>query len=138
MIGALHQSVPAYFLTQPPDPLCSSSVTFFFSFAAPELRPARFFPGGLHIIHASFFSLLLSFPVFSPSLHLVFFSAWHSSIAKMMPLRSSRSAMRAFQYQRYVASGRRPFTSSCAAASNSPHRFSPQKRVQSTATATTA
>ncbi|EYE98283.1 acetolactate synthase catalytic subunit [Aspergillus ruber CBS 135680] len=56
----------------------------------------------------------------------------------MMPLRPSKSAMRAFHYQRYMASGRRSFTSSCVAASNSPHRFPAQKRDQSTTAAATA
>ncbi|CEL07954.1 Putative Acetolactate synthase [Aspergillus calidoustus] len=52
----------------------------------------------------------------------------------MMPLRPSKSALRALHYQRYMASGRRSFTSSAAV--STPHRFSSQKRDQSTATAT--
>ncbi|KAL2860386.1 thiamine diphosphate-binding protein [Aspergillus pseudodeflectus] len=52
----------------------------------------------------------------------------------MMPLRPSKSALRALHYQRYMASGRRSFTSSVAV--STPHRFSSQKRDQSTATAT--
>ncbi|KAE8158852.1 large subunit of acetolactate synthase [Aspergillus tamarii] len=55
----------------------------------------------------------------------------------MMPLRPSKSAMRAMHYQRYMTSGRRCFTSSSVAATISPHRFSAQKRSQSTATAAT-
>ncbi|KAL2854388.1 thiamine pyrophosphate-requiring enzyme [Aspergillus pseudoustus] len=52
----------------------------------------------------------------------------------MMPLRPSKSALRTLHYQRYIASGRRSFTSSAAV--STPHRFSSQKRDQSTATAT--
>ncbi|KAL3466619.1 thiamine diphosphate-binding protein [Aspergillus heterothallicus] len=52
----------------------------------------------------------------------------------MMPLRPSKSALRTLHYQRYIASGRRSFTSS--AVISTPHRFSSQKRDQSTATAT--
>ncbi|RJE23570.1 Acetolactate synthase [Aspergillus sclerotialis] len=52
----------------------------------------------------------------------------------MMPLRPSKSALRAFHCQRYIASSRRPFTSSVTAASSS-QRVSTQKRGQSTATA---
>ncbi|KAL2796894.1 thiamine pyrophosphate-requiring enzyme [Aspergillus keveii] len=52
----------------------------------------------------------------------------------MMPLRPSKSALRTLHYQRYMASGRRSFTSSAAV--STPHRFSSQKRDQSTATAT--
>ncbi|KAL3453851.1 thiamine diphosphate-binding protein [Aspergillus insuetus] len=52
----------------------------------------------------------------------------------MMPLRPSKSALRTLHYQRYMASGRRSFTSSVAV--STPHRFSSQKRDQSTATAT--
>ncbi|EIT76721.1 thiamine pyrophosphate-requiring enzyme [Aspergillus flavus] len=55
----------------------------------------------------------------------------------MMPLRPSQGAMRAMHYQRYMTSGRRCFTSSSVAAAVSPHRFSAQKRSQSTATAAT-
>ncbi|PIG87394.1 acetolactate synthase catalytic subunit [Aspergillus arachidicola] len=55
----------------------------------------------------------------------------------MMPLRPSKGAMRAMHYQRYMTSGRRCFTSSSVAAAVSPHRFSAQKRSQSTATAAT-
>ncbi|KAL2810669.1 thiamine pyrophosphate-requiring enzyme [Aspergillus granulosus] len=51
----------------------------------------------------------------------------------MMPLRPSKSALRTLHYQRYLASGRRSFTSSAAV--STPHRFSSQKRDQSTATA---
>ncbi|OJJ61079.1 hypothetical protein ASPSYDRAFT_147153 [Aspergillus sydowii CBS 593.65] len=50
----------------------------------------------------------------------------------MMPLRPSKSALRTLHYQRYLASGRRTF----ASAVTTPHRFSTQKRDQSTATAT--
>ncbi|PKY08186.1 thiamine pyrophosphate-requiring enzyme [Aspergillus campestris IBT 28561] len=53
----------------------------------------------------------------------------------MMPLRPSKSAMRALQYQRYMTSSRRVFTSASMAAANSPHRFATQKRSKSTATA---
>ncbi|THC98975.1 hypothetical protein EYZ11_001526 [Aspergillus tanneri] len=49
----------------------------------------------------------------------------------MMPLRPSRSALRALHYQRCIASARRSFTS----LPSSPHRFSAQKRAQSTAAA---
>ncbi|KAJ0424126.1 thiamine diphosphate-binding protein [Aspergillus carlsbadensis] len=52
----------------------------------------------------------------------------------MMPLRPSTSALRTLHYQRYMASGRRSLTSSAAV--STPHRFSSQKRDQSTATAT--
>ncbi|KAL2827033.1 thiamine diphosphate-binding protein [Aspergillus cavernicola] len=52
----------------------------------------------------------------------------------MMPLRPSKSALRTLHYQRYIASGRRTFTSSSAV--STPHRYSSQKRDQSTATAT--
>lgn len=76
---------------------------------------------------------LLSSLSFSP-LSPLFFLVW--IWPKMMPLRSSRGALRAFQYQRHIASGKRAFTSSCAAASNGPHRLSSQKRDQSTVTAT--
>jgi acetolactate synthase-1/2/3 large subunit len=62
--------------------------------------------------------------------------AWQSSAIKMMPLRPSKSALRSFHYQKYIAAGRRPFTSSSVAGTVSPHRFSAQKRNQSTATAT--
>ncbi|KAL4915316.1 thiamine diphosphate-binding protein [Aspergillus aurantiobrunneus] len=48
----------------------------------------------------------------------------------MMPLRPSKSALRTLHYQRFIASGRRTF------AVSTPHRFSTQKRDQSTATAT--
>ncbi|KAL4736574.1 thiamine diphosphate-binding protein [Aspergillus similis] len=51
----------------------------------------------------------------------------------MMPLRPSKSALRTLHYQRYIASGRRAFASSAV---STPHRFSTQKRDQSTATAT--
>ncbi|KAL6236919.1 hypothetical protein BDW75DRAFT_205654 [Aspergillus navahoensis] len=51
----------------------------------------------------------------------------------MMPLRPSKSALRTLHYQRYIASGRRAFATSAV---SSPHRFSTQKRDQSTATAT--
>ncbi|KAL4780214.1 thiamine diphosphate-binding protein [Aspergillus varians] len=50
----------------------------------------------------------------------------------MMPLRPSKSALRTLQYQRYIATGRRTFASSAV---STPHRFSTQKRDQSTATA---
>lgn len=50
-----------------------------------------------------------------------------------MPLRPSKSALRTLHYQRYLASGRRTFASSAV---TTPHRFSTQKRDQSTATAT--
>ncbi|KAF7169186.1 hypothetical protein CNMCM5623_001960 [Aspergillus felis] len=53
----------------------------------------------------------------------------------MMPLRPSKSALRSFHYQKYIAAGRRPFTSSSVAGTVSPHRLSAQKRNQSTATA---
>ncbi|KAL5002317.1 thiamine diphosphate-binding protein [Aspergillus recurvatus] len=52
----------------------------------------------------------------------------------MMPLRPSKSALRTLHYQRYIASGRRAFATSSAV--STPHRFSTQKRDQSTATAT--
>ncbi|KAL4810435.1 thiamine diphosphate-binding protein [Aspergillus unguis] len=52
----------------------------------------------------------------------------------MMPLRPSKSALRTLHYQRYLASGRRAFATSSTA--STPHRFSTQKRDQSTATAT--
>ncbi|KAL2868303.1 acetolactate synthase catalytic subunit [Aspergillus lucknowensis] len=52
----------------------------------------------------------------------------------MMPLRPSKSALRTLHHQRYPAPGRRPFTSSATV--STPHRFSSQKRGQSTATAT--
>ncbi|KAB8071742.1 acetolactate synthase catalytic subunit [Aspergillus leporis] len=55
----------------------------------------------------------------------------------MMPLRPSKSALRALHYQRYMTSGRRCFASSSVTAAVSPHRFSAQKRAQSTATAAT-
>ncbi|KAE8150565.1 acetolactate synthase catalytic subunit [Aspergillus avenaceus] len=55
----------------------------------------------------------------------------------MMPIRPSKSALRALHYQRYIASGRRCFTSSSMTAAVSPHRFSAQKRAQSTAAAAT-
>ncbi|RDW86395.1 acetolactate synthase catalytic subunit [Aspergillus mulundensis] len=51
-----------------------------------------------------------------------------------MPLRPSKSALRTLHYQRYIASGRRTFATSAAV--STPHRFSTQKRDQSTATAT--
>ncbi|KAL4991312.1 thiamine diphosphate-binding protein [Aspergillus falconensis] len=51
----------------------------------------------------------------------------------MMPLRPSKSALRTLHYQRYIASGRRTFATSAV---STPHRFSTQKRDQSTATAT--
>ncbi|KAI9372658.1 thiamine diphosphate-binding protein [Aspergillus egyptiacus] len=51
-----------------------------------------------------------------------------------MPLRPSKSALRTLQYQRYIASGRRSFTTSSTILS--PHRLPTQKRDQSTATAT--
>ncbi|EPS29798.1 hypothetical protein PDE_04748 [Penicillium oxalicum 114-2] len=54
----------------------------------------------------------------------------------MMPLRPSRTALRAIHLQRHVASSRRSFTTSLVASAASPHRSSPQKRAQSTATAT--
>ncbi|KAJ5493198.1 Acetolactate synthase catalytic subunit [Penicillium diatomitis] len=54
----------------------------------------------------------------------------------MMPLRPSRTALRAIHLQRHAASGRRSFTQSFVASAASPHRSSPQKRAQSTATAT--
>ncbi|KAL1848206.1 Acetolactate synthase, mitochondrial [Paecilomyces lecythidis] len=61
----------------------------------------------------------------------------------MMPLRSSKSALRTLQGQRYLASSRRTFSASPLAAAITPHRSSAQrssiessKRDQSTATAT--
>ncbi|GLI73270.1 acetolactate synthase, mitochondrial [Penicillium ochrochloron] len=54
----------------------------------------------------------------------------------MMPLRPSKTALRAIHLQRQLASGRRPFSTSFVASAASPHRSSPQKRAQSTATAT--
>ncbi|KAL4979283.1 thiamine diphosphate-binding protein [Aspergillus desertorum] len=51
----------------------------------------------------------------------------------MMPLRPSKAALRTLHYQRYIASGRRAFATSSAV--STPHRFSTQKRDQSTATA---
>ncbi|KAF9889111.1 Acetolactate synthase, mitochondrial [Aspergillus nanangensis] len=53
-----------------------------------------------------------------------------------MPLRPSKSALRALHYQRFVASGRKTFTTTSMTAAASPHRQSAQKRAQSTATAT--
>ncbi|KAJ5648238.1 Thiamine pyrophosphate enzymeC-terminal TPP-binding [Penicillium lividum] len=55
----------------------------------------------------------------------------------MLPLRSSKTALRSIHIQRQLASGRRPFSTSFVASAASPHRSSPQKRAQSTATATT-
>ncbi|KAL4906096.1 hypothetical protein BDW74DRAFT_151276 [Aspergillus multicolor] len=52
----------------------------------------------------------------------------------MMSVRPSKSALRTLHYQRYIASGRRTFATSAAV--STPHRFSTQKRDQSTATAT--
>ncbi|OQE30903.1 hypothetical protein PENFLA_c002G00683 [Penicillium flavigenum] len=52
----------------------------------------------------------------------------------MMPLRPSKSALRAFHLQKQLA-GRRPFSTSFVASAASPHRSSVQKRTQSTATA---
>ncbi|KAJ9191861.1 hypothetical protein DTO166G4_906 [Paecilomyces variotii] len=62
----------------------------------------------------------------------------------MMPLRSSKGALRTLQGQRYLAAGRRSFSASPLAAAITPHRSSAQrsssietsKRGQSTATAT--
>ncbi|KAJ5891956.1 Acetolactate synthase catalytic subunit [Penicillium subrubescens] len=54
----------------------------------------------------------------------------------MMPLRPSKTALRALHLQRQLASGRRPFSTSFVASAASTHRSSPQKRAQSTATAT--
>jgi acetolactate synthase-1/2/3 large subunit len=54
----------------------------------------------------------------------------------MMPLRPSKTALRAIHLQRQLASGRRPFSTSFVASAASPHRSSPQKRAQSTVTAT--
>ncbi|KAJ5390632.1 Acetolactate synthase catalytic subunit [Penicillium cataractarum] len=54
----------------------------------------------------------------------------------MMPLRPSKTALRAIHLQRQLASGRRPFSTSFVASAASPYRSSPQKRAQSTATAT--
>ncbi|KAJ5239769.1 hypothetical protein N7468_004388 [Penicillium chermesinum] len=54
----------------------------------------------------------------------------------MMSLRPSKSALRSIQLQRQFT-GRRPFSTSFVA-SAAPHRSSPQKRAQSTATATSA
>ncbi|KAF3387113.1 Acetolactate synthase catalytic subunit [Penicillium rolfsii] len=54
----------------------------------------------------------------------------------MMPLRPSKTALRAIHLQRHLASGRRSFSTSFVASAASPHRSSPQKRAQSTATAT--
>ncbi|OQD77552.1 hypothetical protein PENDEC_c002G00726 [Penicillium decumbens] len=53
----------------------------------------------------------------------------------MMPLRPSKSALRALHVQRQLTSARRPFSTSHVASAASPHRSSPQKRAQSTATA---
>lgn len=53
--------------------------------------------------------------------------------ATMMSIRPSKSALRSIHIQRQLTSGRRPFSTSVAAAA--PHRSSPQKRAQSTATA---
>ncbi|OJJ51493.1 hypothetical protein ASPZODRAFT_57104 [Penicilliopsis zonata CBS 506.65] len=54
----------------------------------------------------------------------------------MMPLRPSNSAMRALHCQRYLASARRPFSSSLAAATPSAHRsIQTSKRNQSTVAA---
>lgn len=55
---------------------------------------------------------------------------------RMMPLRPSKTALRAIHLQRQLASGRRPFSTSFVASAASPHRSSPQKRAQSTVTAT--
>ncbi|KAJ5104077.1 hypothetical protein N7532_004606 [Penicillium argentinense] len=54
----------------------------------------------------------------------------------MMPLRPSKSAWRSVHLQRQLASARRPFSTSFVASAASPHRSPPQKRTQSTATAT--
>ncbi|RAK99774.1 acetolactate synthase catalytic subunit [Aspergillus ibericus CBS 121593] len=54
----------------------------------------------------------------------------------MMPMRPTQGALRTLHYQRYLASGRRTFTTTSVAATASPHRFAAQKRSQSTATAT--
>ncbi|KAJ6115808.1 hypothetical protein N7523_006225 [Penicillium sp. IBT 18751x] len=53
----------------------------------------------------------------------------------MMPLRPSKSALRALHIQRQLTSARRPFSTSFVASAASPHRSSPQKRTQSTAAA---
>ncbi|KAJ5094040.1 hypothetical protein N7456_009901 [Penicillium angulare] len=53
----------------------------------------------------------------------------------MMPLRPSKTALRSIHIQRQLVSGRRPFSTSFVASAASPHRSSPQKRAQSTATA---
>lgn len=70
------------------------------------------------------------------TLHFSLILAWQSSAIKMMPLRPSKSVLRSFHYQKYIAAGGRPFTCSSVAGTVSPHRFSAQKRNQSTATAT--
>ncbi|KAJ5674006.1 hypothetical protein N7462_009445 [Penicillium macrosclerotiorum] len=53
----------------------------------------------------------------------------------MMPFRPSKSALRSIHLQRQLASSRRSFSTSFVALAASPHRSSPQKRAQSTATA---
>lgn len=144
------QPIRALIFTDSPDPPSWFALTVSsLRLSSPDLRPALAFvalPIFLLTANLNFLipfllsfspSFLLSEFTYTPLLSFPF-SAWHSSVVKMMPLRPSKSAMRAFHYHRYMASGRRSFTSSCVAASNSPHRFSAQKRGQSTTATATA
>lgn len=90
---------------------------------------AFFVPPERFTARASYFSIFL---VSTPIALLLL--AWLSS-NMMMPLRPSKSALRSIHIQRQLACGRRPFSTSFVASAASPHRSSPQKRAQSTATA---